>query len=73
MRPANQQLASPLGRALGRSPADDDQLRAMAKAAYQKTGIAAVTPDMIEQIDNEIIRRAVVQIIEKRYGPRSQP
>jgi hypothetical protein len=70
MRSVNQQLASPLGRAVGRSPMDEEHLRSAATAAYRKTGVAAVTPDMIEQIDNEIVRRAVVQIIEKRYGKR---
>ncbi len=67
MRPAHKQLASTIGRAAGKSPADDQQLRQMAAAAYHQRGVIVIWP---ETVRNEITRMAIVQEAERQYGKR---
>lgn len=67
MRSAEQQLASTIGRAAGRTPIDDQQLRQMAAEAYHKRGVIVI---WLDSVRNDITRQAIVQEAERQYGKR---
>ena len=67
MRPAEKQLASTIGRAAGKTPADDQQLRQMAAAAYHRRGVIVIWP---ETVRNDVTRMAIVQEADRQYGKR---
>ena len=69
MKPAHQQLSSTIGRAAGKAPADDQQLRQMAAAAYHQRGVIVIWP---ESVRNEITREAILQEADRQYGKRER-
>ncbi len=60
-------MQSHLGKAVGRTPTSDEELRAMRAAAWHQQGLVMVKPD---DIPNEGVRRYLVADANEQFGER---
>jgi hypothetical protein len=62
-------LRGSLERHLSDTPASDDEIRAMARAAWLKRGWLCVRP---EELVDPFERQLAINIAERRYGKRGE-
>jgi len=62
-------LRSPLGRLVPQTPADDDQLHRMRRAAWLRQGVVMLRP---EDIENDWLRQGVMAEAVRLYGRRDR-